>query len=73
MRIRPSYVFWGLVILAAVWLLSDPSYAFRSAFAPSFPEGFRNVDCKGVTCPEGEFCQENVCRPIAPAITNSYF
>ncbi len=45
----------------------------RAAFAPVFPEGFRDVDCKGVTCKEGEFCQENVCQPIYPAITNKYF
>ena len=35
-------------------------------------EGFRSVDCKGVLCAEGEFCQENICRPVMPPITNSY-
>lgn len=54
-----------LVIAVLPWL--------RTAYAPYFPEGFRDVDCKGVTCKEGEFCQENVCRRIMPAITNNYW
>ena len=29
-------------------------------------EGFRNLDCKGVTCTEGQFCQSNTCHPIYP-------
>ena len=29
-------------------------------------EGFRNVDCKGVTCGEGQFCQSNTCHPLYP-------
>jgi hypothetical protein len=29
-------------------------------------EGFRSVDCKGVTCAEGQFCQSNTCHPIYP-------
>jgi hypothetical protein len=44
--------------------------AIRDAFAPLFPEGFRNLDCKGVTCDEGEFCQDNVCRPVTARSTN---
>ena len=49
----------------------------------SGPEGFQSMmgsgvdsrkgDCKGVTCNEGEFCQENVCRPVMAPITNDYF
>lgn len=44
----------------------------RDRFAPIFPEGFRNLDCQGVTCDEGEFCQNDVCKPVMPAITNQY-
>lgn len=56
-----------LVVVVAVlpWL--------RNMFAPVFPEGFRDLDCKGVTCHEGEFCQDNVCHKKYPAITNNYF
>jgi hypothetical protein len=44
-----------------------------AAMAKNAKEGFRNVDCKGVLCNEGEFCQDNICRPVAAPITNNYF
>ena len=79
MKGRRGYSLMGLVLvlLAAVAFLP----MIRRTFARSFPEGFqamdgvdsRKGDCKGVTCKEGEFCQENVCRPVMPAITNNYF
>jgi hypothetical protein len=61
----------GLVVVAVLLIALLPT--LRSFLAPVFPEGFRNVDCKGINCKEGEFCQENVCKPIYPAITNNYF
>ncbi len=61
----------GLVVVAVLIIALLPTV--RSLLAPVFPEGFRDVDCKGVNCKEGEFCQENVCKPIYPAITNNYF
>lgn len=83
-RVRGGFGIVGLfvVLLLAVAFLP----AIRGAFARSFPEGFqgcaapagakkegfRNVDCKGVTCAEGEFCQESVCRPIAAPSSGSY-
>jgi len=36
-------------------------------------EGFRSLDCKGITCEEGQFCQDNVCKAISPPYTNKYF
>ena len=33
----------------------------------------RRGDCKGINCNEGEFCQQNVCRPVMAPITNPYF
>jgi hypothetical protein len=68
---RGAYGIVGLllVLLAAVAVLP----MLRNMFAPVFPEGFRNVDCKGMSCPEGQFCQENKCHDIYPAITNKYF
>ncbi len=30
------------------------------AYVP-LPEGFRDVDCQGKVCGEGEFCQDNTC------------
>jgi hypothetical protein len=35
-------------------------------------EGFRGTDCVGVTCEEGQFCQQNTCHPIYPPETNEY-
>lgn len=53
----------GPLLLIVVLVLVGLPY-LRNMFAPAFPEGFRNVDCKGVTCDEGEFCQNNVCHSV---------
>ena len=79
MKGRRGYSLMGLVLVLLVAVAFLPM--IRRTFARSFPEGFqatggvdsRKGDCKGVTCKEGEFCQENVCRPVMPAITNNYF
>lgn len=65
---------FGLVGLA-LFLIAVVAFLpfLRNTFAPMFPEGFRDVDCKGVTCNEGEFCQDNKCQPVMPAITNNYW
>ena len=42
-----------LIFMSLVTYLTYKSY-----------EGYRQVDCLGVTCPEGEFCQKNTCRSI---------
>jgi hypothetical protein len=60
--IRGAYGIWGLLAVLIVAVAFLPT--IRSFFARSFPEGFRNLDCKDVTCKEGEFCQENRCHPI---------
>ena len=53
----------GILLIVVVAFLVLLPY-IRNVFAPAFPEGFRNVDCKGVTCGEGEFCQDNVCHSV---------
>jgi hypothetical protein len=68
---KGMYKLLALVAVVILIIVSLPT--IRSMFAPIFPEGFRDVDCKGITCDEGEFCQENVCRPVMPAIRNNYF
>jgi hypothetical protein len=56
---------YGLVGLFAVLLVAVAILPWvRRTFARSFPEGFRDQDCKGVICREGQFCQENVCRDV---------
>ena len=65
---------YGLIGLFAVLVLAVAALPWlRRSYVRSFPESFRDLDCKGVTCNEGEFCQENVCRAISPPITNDYF
>ncbi len=65
---------YGLITLVGVLFVVVAFLpAIRRMFVRSFPEGFRNVDCRGIICAEGEFCQENVCRPVAAPITNDYF
>jgi hypothetical protein len=84
MRGRKGYPILGL--LAVLFLVVAFLPSIRRMFVRSFPEGFqaggilggsgvdsRRGDCKGVTCQEGEFCQENTCRPVMAPITNSYF
>jgi len=83
MRGRKGYPILGL--LAVLFLVVAFLPSIRRMFVRSFPEGFqassfggsgvdsRRGDCKGVTCQEGEFCQENTCRSVMPPITNDYF
>ena len=66
---KGAYSLVGLLVFLVLVVAFLP--AIRNAFAPLFPEGFRDLDCKGVTCEEGEFCEDNVCRPVAPPSTNN--
>jgi hypothetical protein len=66
-----KYGLVGLVIVLVLVVALLPW--LKNTFAAVFPEGFRDVDCKGVTCNEGEFCQENKCHKIYPAATNQIF
>ena len=84
MRGRKGYSILGLLAVLFVAVAFLPS--IRRMFVRSFPEGFqagsilggsgvdsRKVDCKGITCQEGEFCQQNTCRSVMAPITNDYF
>jgi hypothetical protein len=84
MKVRGGYGIVGLLLVLFVAVAILP--ILRRTFARSFPEGFQSamsggsgidartsLDCKGVNCQEGEFCQDNVCHPVYPAITNKYF
>jgi hypothetical protein len=65
---KGAYSLFGLFVVLVLVVALLP--VIRNMFAPLFPEGFRTQDCKGVVCEEGEFCQENVCRPITASATN---
>jgi hypothetical protein len=71
MNSRSGFGLLGLAIFLIVVVAFLPW--LRNTYAPLFPEGFRDTDCKGVTCQEGEFCQENTCRSVMPSITNDYW
>jgi hypothetical protein len=57
---------YGLVMLVMVLLavlIVVP--LLKTLFPAAFPyEGFRDLDCAGVSCPEGQFCQQNKCIPV---------
>ena len=65
---KGAYSLFGLFVVLVLVVALLP--VIRNMFAPLFPEGFRTQDCKGVVCEEGEFCQENVCRPVSAIPTN---
>ena len=65
---KGAYSLFGLFVVLVLVVAFLP--VIRNTFAPLFPEGFRTQDCKGVVCEEGEFCQENVCRPVMAHATN---
>jgi hypothetical protein len=56
-----------VVLLLAVAIIP----LVKAAMPSIFPEGFRDVDCQGVSCPEGHFCQSNQCHPNATRYPNS--
>ena len=62
-RMARSYGLLGLVVVLLAVLVVVP--LLKNLFPAAFPyEGFRDLDCAGVTCAEGQFCQENKCIPI---------
>lgn len=65
---------FGLIGLA-LFLIAVIAFLpmLKNSFGSMFPEGFRVQDCKGVTCSEGEFCQENTCRPVMPTVVTSNY
>ncbi len=64
---------YGLVGLVVVFVGVVTLLYFLKAMFPQYYDGFRDVNCYGVKCAEGQFCQDNVCRNINPPYTNNYF
>jgi hypothetical protein len=59
------YAIIGLLVAVAILPIlkaSAPQY---------FPEGFRDLDCKGISCGEGQFCQNNKCTNVATRYPNA--
>jgi hypothetical protein len=57
-----------VVLLLAVAIIPLVKAAMPSIFPG---EGFRDIDCQGVTCPEGQFCQSNQCHPNGTRYPNA--
>jgi hypothetical protein len=59
--------------LSALFLCVAILPMIKSSYPEYFPsiDGFRDVDCMGVTCPEGHFCQKKQCIPITLRYPNS--
>jgi len=60
-----SVTFYAIVVLLIALALMP---MIKSALSY---EGFRDVDCVGVSCPEGKFCQSNKCIDIATRYPNA--
>jgi len=56
-----------ILVLVLLIVISYVSYTLYMG-----NDGFRNIDCAGVNCKEGEFCQDNTCKAISPPYTNNY-
>lgn len=63
MAIKSATWYAIIALLVAVAILP----LLKAAAPQFFPtlDGFRNVDCRGITCPEGQFCQNNQCTRIS--------
>ena len=59
-----SVTWYGILALLLAVAILPVLKAAAPHFFPSL-DGFRNVDCLGVTCPEGTFCQQNKCTRIS--------
>ena len=57
----------GMLVFVLLAVFAVIAFAAYSSI-----EGFRTTDCLGITCAEGQFCQQNKCSAISPPITNNY-
>jgi hypothetical protein len=66
-------VTWYAIIglLVAVALLPILKASAPEYFPSAYFEGFRELDCQGMTCGEGQFCKENKCNNVATRYTNA--
>lgn len=60
------------VVVSAVLILVLLAIV-RAVFPGAILDGFMDAKCANVTCPEGQFCEEGVCRPNMPAYSNNYY
>jgi hypothetical protein len=60
------YALIGLLVAVALLPILKAS---APDYFPSGISGFRDVNCQGVTCGEGQFCQDKKCMNVMPPNT----
>ena len=61
-----AITWYGIIALLVAVALLPILKAAKPQYFPSSYSGFRDLDCQGVTCPEGKFCAQNkTCVSIA--------
>jgi len=61
-----TITWYGIIALLVAVALLPILKAAKPQYFPSTYAGFRDLDCQGVTCPEGQFCgQGKACVNIA--------
>ena len=61
---------YALLALVIVVGLLPIIKSIAPEYFPSL-DGFRDIDCLGVDCPEGYFCMNNQCRKISTRYPNA--
>jgi hypothetical protein len=56
-----------ILVLILLIIIAYVSYTVYISY-----DSFRNIDCAGVNCKEGEFCENNTCKALSPPNTNNY-
>ena len=66
-----TITWYGILALVVAVAVLPLLKAAAPEYFPSL-DGFRDLDCQGVTCPEGQFCGENKrCINIATRYPNA--
>jgi hypothetical protein len=66
-----TITWYGILALVVAVAILPLLKAAAPAYFPSV-DGFRDLDCRGVTCPEGQFCAEGKrCVNIATRYPNA--
>jgi hypothetical protein len=66
-----TITWYGILALVVAVAILPLLKAAAPEYFPSL-DGFRDLDCKGVTCPEGQFCAEGKrCLNIATRYPNA--
>lgn len=72
LRFKKATMFGLFALVVLLALLPILKAAAPQYFPAPLYQGFRDLDCQGVTCPEGQFCAEGKrCVNIATRYPNA--